>query len=270
LRFDQAVCFCIFLDVLSPLKDQYAWRLSSPLGRAFPRKADVEVRFMKVLVVEDDDENAVFIRDHLTNQGHTIDIAPDGAQGLRFSRAEEYDVIVLDRLLPDGDGIELVKQLRHDRKETPVLFLTNLSGIDDRVHGLEAGGDDYLVKPFALSEFMARLLALARRASVKERSTVLSAGGVEMDLIKRTVRRQGKEIELQPREFQLLEYLMRNEGRVVTRTMLLENVWDFHFDPNTNIVETHISRLRAKVDRGHANELIQTIRGVGYCFRVSS
>jgi two-component system, OmpR family, response regulator len=228
-----------------------------------------EFALMKVLVVEDDDENAAFIRDHLTNQGHTIDIAPDGAQGLRFSRAEEYDVIVLDRLLPDGDGIELVRQLRHHKKETPVLFLTNLSGIDDRVRGLEAGGDDYLVKPFALSEFMARLLALARRAS-KERSTILSAGGVEMDLIKRTVRRQGKEIELQPREFQLLEYLMRNEGRVVTRTMLLENVWDFHFDPNTNIVETHISRLRAKVDRGHANELIQTIRGVGYSFRVTS
>jgi len=184
--------------------------------------------------------------------------------------AEEYDVIILDRLLPDGDGIELVKQLRHHRKDTPVLFLTNLSGIDERVRGLEAGGDDYLVKPFALSEFMARLLALARRASVKELRAFLSAGGVEMDLIKRQVRRDGNEIELQPREFQLLEYLMRNEGRTVTRTMLLENVWDFHFEPNTNIVETHISRLRAKVDRGHANELIQTMRGVGYSFGAPS
>jgi two-component system OmpR family response regulator len=225
---------------------------------------------MKVLIVEDDDGDASFIGDHLTNQGHTIDIAPDGAAGLRFSMAEEYDVIILDRLLPDGDGIELVKQLRHHRKDTPVLFLTNLSGIDERVRGLEAGGDDYLVKPFALSEFMARLLALARRASVKELRAFLSAGGVEMDLIKRQVRRDGNEIELQPREFQLLEYLMRNEGRTVTRTMLLENVWDFHFEPNTNIVETHISRLRAKVDRGHANELIQTMRGVGYSFRAPS
>jgi two-component system OmpR family response regulator len=225
---------------------------------------------MKVLIVEDDDGDASFIGDHLTNQDHTIDIAPDGAAGLRFSMAEEYDVIILDRLLPDGDGIELVKQLRHHRKDTPVLFLTNLSGIDERVRGLEAGGDDYLVKPFALSEFMARLLALARRASVKELRAFLSAGGVEMDLIKRQVRRDGNEIELQPREFQLLEYLMRNEGRTVTRTMLLENVWDFHFEPNTNIVETHISRLRAKVDRGHANELIQTMRGVGYSFRAPS
>jgi two-component system OmpR family response regulator len=138
------------------------------------------------------------------------------------------------------------------------------------VQGLEAGGDDYLVKPFAVSEFLARLMALARRASTKEGRTVLIAGEVEMDLIKRCVRRQGKEIELQPREFQLLEYLIRNEGRVVTRTMLLENVWDFHFDPNTNIVETHISRLRAKVDRGHSVELIQTIRGVGYSFRAVS
>ena len=225
---------------------------------------------MKVLIVEDDEENASFIRDHLTNLGHTVDIAPDGAQGLYCSKTAEYDVIVLDRMLPDVDGIELVKQLRHYRKETPVLFLTNLSGIDDRVQGLEAGGDDYLVKPFAVSEFLARLMALARRASTKEGRTVLIAGEVEMDLIKRCVRRQGKEIELQPREFQLLEYLIRNEGRVVTRTMLLENVWDFHFDPNTNIVETHISRLRAKVDRGHSVELIQTIRGVGYSFRAVS
>jgi two-component system OmpR family response regulator len=222
---------------------------------------------MKVLIVEDDEENAAFIRDHLTNLGHTIDIAHDGAQGLHCSRVVEYDVVVLDRMLPDVDGVELVRQLRRYRKETPVLFLTNLSGIDDRVQGLEAGGDDYLVKPFALSEFLARLMALARRASTKERSTILVAGEVEMDLIKRSVRREGKEIELQPREFQLLEYLIRNEGRVVTRTMLLENVWDFHFDPKTNIVETHISRLRAKVDRGHAIELIQTIRGIGYSFR---
>ena len=225
---------------------------------------------MKVLVVEDDDENATFIGDHLTDLGHRVDVAPDGAQGLRSAELVDYDVIVLDRLLPDGDGIEVVKQLRQNRKETPVLFLTNVSGIDDRVLGFEAGGDDYLVKPFALAEFMARLMALARRASVKERGAVLSAGGVEMDLIKRSVRRLGKEVDLQPKEFQLLEYLMRNAGRVVTRTMLLENVWDYHFEPNTNIVETHISRLRSKVDRGHQTELIQTIRGIGYSFQALS
>jgi len=221
-------------------------------------------------MVEDDEENASFVANHLTHLGHVIEVVADGAGGLRLARAAEYDVIVVDRMLPDLDGIELVRELRRQGRETPVLFLTNLSGIDDRVQGLEAGGDDYLVKPFALSEFMARLMALTRRAAGVDRGAVLVAGGVEMDLIKRTVRREDKQIELQPREFQLLEYLVRNAGRVVTRTMLLENVWDFHFDPETNIVETHISRLRAKVDRGHSTELIQTIRGVGYSFRVAS
>jgi two-component system, OmpR family, response regulator len=222
---------------------------------------------MKVLVVEDDEENASFLEDHLTALGHEIDVAFDVAQGRRLSRHEKYDVIVLDRLLPDGDGIELAREMRDRRQKTPILFLTNLSGVDDRVVGLEAGGDDYLVKPFALSELMARLKSLARRASASMRGTVLIASGVEMDLINRSVRHQGSEISLQPREFRLLEYLIRNVGRVVTRTMLLENVWGFHFETNANIVEAHISRLRSKIAPERPYELIETIHGVGYSFR---
>jgi two-component system OmpR family response regulator len=178
-----------------------------------------------------------------------------------------YDVVVVDRMLPELDGLSLVKAMRAAGVSTPALFLTNLSGIDDRVEGLEAGGDDYLVKPFAFTELMARLSALARRPTLGAEPTVLAVLDLEMDLIRRTVRRGGQPIDLQPREFQLLEFLMRSEGRVLTRSMLLEKVWDFHFDTRTNIVETHISRLRAKVDRGQAVPLIQTLRGVGYSLR---
>jgi two-component system OmpR family response regulator len=225
---------------------------------------------MRLLIVEDDQENAAFIKRRLEELTHTADVATNGRDGLFLAAEGSFDVLVLDRMLPELDGIALVKMVRRMGVTTPVLFLTNLSGIDDRVEGLEAGGDDYLVKPFAFSEFMARLIALARRPPLNDQRTVLALADLKMDLIKRTVRRGGKEIDLQPREFQLLEYLLRNEGRVVTRMMLLENVWNFHFDPKTNIVETHISRLRAKVDRGQATELIHTLRAVGYSLRVAS
>jgi two-component system, OmpR family, response regulator len=224
---------------------------------------------MRVLIVEDDHENASFVAEYLAELGHSVDVAANCADGLKLSRDARHDVLVVDRMLPDRDGLHLVRTLRSGGVSTPVLFLTNLAGIDDRVEGLEAGGDDYLIKPFAATEFTARVLALARRSSRNERATVLSLADLEMDLIQRTVRRGGIQIDLLPREFQLLEYLLRNEGRVVTRTMLLESVWDFHFDPKTNIVETHISRLRAKVDRGHSTSLIHTVRGNGYLLSVS-
>jgi two-component system OmpR family response regulator len=223
---------------------------------------------MKILIVEDDRENAAFLRERLEALGHAADIAANGADGLLIAAEERHDAIVLDRMLPELDGLSIVRMMRRAGVATPVLFLTNLSGIDDRVEGLEAGGDDYLVKPFAFAEFMARLIALARRPPLANEGTVLTAADLEMNLIKRTVRRAGAPIDLQPREFKLLEYLMRNEGRVVTRTMLLEHVWDFHFDPKTNIVETHISRLRSKINRGRAVELIHTLRGAGYSLRV--
>jgi two-component system, OmpR family, response regulator len=224
---------------------------------------------MKVLIVEDDQENASFIAEYLVELGHTVDLAGNCNDGLLLIREKKHDVVVLDRMLPDRDGLYLVRTLRETGVNTPVLFLSNLAGIDDRVEGLEAGGDDYLIKPFAATEFTARLMALARRSSRNDRATVLAVGDLEMDLIQRTVRRGGNQIDLLPREFQLLEYLLRNEGRVVTRTMLLESVWDFHFDPKTNIVETHISRLRAKVDRGRSPGLIHTVRGNGYLLSAS-
>jgi two-component system OmpR family response regulator len=181
-----------------------------------------------------------------------------------------YDVIVVDRMLPSLDGLTVVKTLRSAGVETPVLFLTARGGIDDRVEGLDAGGDDYLTKPFAFSELTARLNALARRPTLSQIDTKLRVADLEMDLVGRRVKRSGREIDLQPREFRLLEYLMRNAERVVTRTMLLEHVWEFHFDPKTKIVETHISRLRSKIDRGVGPELIHTVRGFGYVLRAPS
>jgi two-component system, OmpR family, response regulator len=224
---------------------------------------------MKILIVEDDAENAAFVRKGMEDLGHSVDWANAGYEGLTLATRGGYDAIVLDRMLPQLDGISLVRAMRADGVATPVLFLTNLSGIDDRVEGLNAGGDDYLVKPFAFSEMLARLSALTRRPSLAGEPTALAVEDLEMDLIRRTVRRAGETIDLQPREFQLLEYLMRSEGRVVTRTMLLEKVWDFHFDPKTNIVETHISRLRSKIDKGRSVALIQTLRGAGYSLRAA-
>lgn len=222
---------------------------------------------MKILLVEDDKEAAAYLRRALSEAGHTMDHAANGREGLMLAAGEPYDVIVLDRMLPQLDGLAILRTIRSAGVKTPVLLLTALGGIDDRVEGLEAGGDDYLVKPFAFAEFLARVNALARRPPPQEVVSALQVADLRLDLLKRSVTRGGQRIDLQPREFQLLEYLMRNAGRVVTRTMLLESIWEFHFDPKTNIVETHMSRLRGKVDRGHAQELIHTVRGAGYCLR---
>jgi two-component system, OmpR family, response regulator len=219
---------------------------------------------MRVLIIEDDVDTASYISKGLTEEGHAVDHFADGRDGLLQATAEDYDVIIVDRMLPGVDGLNLVRTLRGVGKQIPVLFLTSLGGVDDRVNGLEAGGDDYVTKPFAFSELLARLHALARRPPLKGEETVLRVADLEMDLVRRTVKRAGQIIDLQPREFRLLEFLMRNQGRIVTRTMLLERVWDFHFDPKTSVVETHISRLRAKIDRPFTHDLIHTTRGAGY------
>jgi two-component system, OmpR family, response regulator len=225
---------------------------------------------MRVLVIEDDAETGAYVLDGLRRNGHVADQVSDGRDGLMTAVGGDYDVIVVDRMLPGVDGLAIVKMIRSAGVKSAVLFLTACGGIDDRVEGLEAGGDDYLTKPFAFSELLARLNALARRPPLAPIETVLRVADLEMDLIARRVKRSGTDIELQPREFKLLEYLMRNADRVVTRTMLLEKVWEFHFDPKTKIVETHISRLRAKIGFGGQQQLIQTIRGVGYVIRPPS
>jgi two-component system OmpR family response regulator len=222
---------------------------------------------MKVLLIEDDRETSAYVARGLREQGHVVDLAATGRDGLFLATDGGHDVLIVDRMLPGLDGIGLVQTLRQTGVKAPVLFLTALGGVGDRVRGLEAGGDDYLVKPFAFAELLARINALARRPPLTDRPIVLRAGDLEMDLLKRTVFRAGKPVDLQPREFQLLEFLMRNADRVVTRTMLLESVWDFHFDPKTNIVETHISRLRSKLSQRGGAELIYTIRGAGYVLR---
>jgi two-component system OmpR family response regulator len=222
---------------------------------------------MKLLLVEDDRETAAYLKRSLLEAGHVVDHAASGRDGLLLAAAEPYDVIVLDRMLPELDGLAILRTIRASGVKAPVLLLTALGGIDDRVEGLEAGGDDYLVKPFAFAELLARVNALSRRPPPQDAPTILRVADLQLDLLKRTVTRGGQRIELQPREFQLLEYLLRNAGRVVTRRMLLESVWEFHFDPKTNIVETHMSRLRAKLDRGSDAELIHTVRGAGYILR---
>jgi len=222
---------------------------------------------MRVLLIEDDSDMAGYIAQSLHDLGHATSVAGDGRVGLELASREPFDVVVVDRMLPGLDGVSVVRTLRGRDMTVPVLFLTTMDGIDDRVAGLEAGGDDYLVKPFAMPELAARINALGRRGRLSVQDTVLRVADLEMDLVKRTVLRKGQRVELQPREFQLLEYLVRHAGQVVTRTMLLENVWDFHFDPQTNIVETHISRLRSKVDREFSDPLIHTVRGTGYVLR---
>jgi two-component system OmpR family response regulator len=222
---------------------------------------------MRILVIEDDQETAAYVARGLREHGHVVDVAATGQDGLFLATGGGHDVLVVDRLLPGLDGLGLVRALRETGLKTPVLFLTALGGVGDRVKGLDAGGDDYLVKPFAFAELHARLQALARRPPLAEAPSVLRLADLEMDLLRRILTRGGRRVELQPREFQLLEFLMRNAERVVTRTMLLEAVWDFHFDPQTNIVETHMSRLRAKLAGEGAPELIHTVRGAGYALR---
>jgi len=219
---------------------------------------------MKILLIEDDEETAAYILNGLGEAGHLGEHCPDCRDGLVMATTEDYDVLIVDRMLPGLDGLGLVKTLRSAGVTTPVLFLTAISGIDDRVEGLDAGGDDYLVKPFAFSELLARVAALGRRPPMAAEETVLKVADLELNLIQRVVSRGGREIELRPREFHLLEYLLRNAGKVVTRTMLLERVWDFNFDPRTNVVETHISRLRGKIDKPFDEKLIKTVHGVGY------
>ncbi|GAB3442929.1 winged helix-turn-helix domain-containing protein [Insolitispirillum peregrinum] len=222
---------------------------------------------MRVLIVEDDDKTASYIEKGLSEAGFAVDRAADGRSGLFHAMDGDYDVLVVDRMIPQLDGLALVQALRAASVSTPVLFLSALGQVDERVKGLRAGGDDYLAKPFAFSELHARVDALARRRVEPKVQTRLQVGDLEMDLIERRVRRDGKTIDLQPREFKLLEYLMRHAGQVVTRTMLLEGVWDYHFDPQTNVIDVHVSRLRQKIDKGFTQPLLHTVRGAGYSLR---
>ncbi len=223
---------------------------------------------MKILLIEDDKQTADYIAKGLRQHGHVVDQVDNGRDGLYLATGDPYDVMVVDRNLPKMDGLSMVKAARDAGTRTPTLFLTTMGGVDDRVAGLEAGGDDYLVKPFAFAELLARISALARRPPLVAQ-TKLQVGGLELDLLSRSVTRDGKPIDLLAQEYKILEYLMRHAGEIVTRTMLLEKVWDFHFDPKTNIVETHISRLRSKIDKGFDKPLLHTVRGAGYVIRAA-
>jgi len=225
---------------------------------------------MRILVVEDDVEAQRYLVNGLKEAGHVVDDACDGDIGLTLALSRPYDVAIIDRMLPKLDGLNVVSEMREHGNVTPVLFLSALSEVDERVKGLKAGGDDYLTKPYAFVELLARLEALMRRRSPATIRTSLKVGDLELDLLTRTARRASTTIELQPREFRLLEYLMRHAGQVVTRTMLLESVWEYHFDPQTNVIDVHISRLRAKIDKGFDTPLLHTVRGAGYMIRARS
>jgi two-component system OmpR family response regulator len=218
----------------------------------------------RILVVEDDGETAGQLAHSLTANGYQVDVAANGCDALRCGRSADYLVMTIDRMLPDIDGLAVMQDLRDKGIVTPILIISALGEVDDRVRGLRAGGDDYLVKPFAFAELVARIEALARRSATLIRQTVLRLGDLELDLVSRTARRRGRDIKLLPREFQLLEYLVRSEGQVVSRAMLLQNVWNLHFDPTTNIIDVYVGRLRRKVDDQQAYPLIHTVRGVGY------
>jgi len=220
-----------------------------------------------VLVIEDDAETADQLVDSLKSNGYDVDLAVDGEDGLRRALAADHVVMTVDRMLPHIDGIEIIRRLREKGILTPALILSALGEVDDRVRGLRAGGDDYLVKPFAFREMLARVDALARRSGTMVKETILRIGDLEIDLLARIVRRRGREIELLPREFRLLAYLARNAGQVVSRTMLLQHVWDLHFDPTTNVIDVYVGRVRRKIDSGQEYPLIHTIRGIGFCLR---
>ncbi|MBI1391794.1 MAG: response regulator [Alphaproteobacteria bacterium] len=220
---------------------------------------------MRILLIEDDSDAAAHLAKNLRESGHVVDHALDGEAGLNMATAGDYDAYVIDRMLPKLDGISILNRRREDGDETPALFLSALGEVDDRVKGFKAGGDDYLVKPYAFPELLARIEALGKRRTAPANVTTrYEVGDLEIDVLTRTARRDGRKIELQPREFRLLEYLMRHAGQVVTRTMLLENVWEYHFDPQTNVIDVHISRLRAKIDKDFDKPLLKTIRGAGY------
>jgi two-component system OmpR family response regulator len=225
---------------------------------------------MRILLIEDDKEAAAYLMKALREAGHTPDHASDGESGAAMATEGIYDVLVVDRMLPKRDGLSIVEQLRKRGNQSPVLILSALGQVDDRVTGLRAGGDDYLPKPYAFSELLARVEALGRRPRAGVAETSYRVGDLELDRLAHTVARGGKLIPLQPREFRLLEYLMKHAGQVVTRTMLLENVWDYHFDPQTNVIDVHISRLRAKIDKGFGPALLHTVRGAGYMIRDSA
>jgi two-component system, OmpR family, response regulator len=227
---------------------------------------------MRILVIEDDQSSLDYLAKALRETGHVVDTAKDGLSGYALACDGEHDVLVVDRMLPKLDGLSLIRSLREQGKDTPVLILSALGQVDDRVKGLRAGGDDYVAKPYAFSELLARVEVLARRKGVKpnQEETVLTVGDLVLDRLSRRVTRGGEEITLQPREFRLLEYLMKHAGQVVTRTMLLEGVWDYHFDPQTNVIDVHVSRLRGKIDKGAERPLIQTVRGAGYVIRDSA
>ena len=222
---------------------------------------------MRLLIIEDDRESADYLAKAFREVGHIADLAGDGEEGLVLAESGDYDVLVVDRMLPRRDGLSVIAGLRARGNETPVLILSALGEVDDRVTGLRAGGDDYLTKPYAFTELLARVEVLNRRASVREGETVYRAGDLELDRLSHSVKRAGKDITLQPREFRLLEYLMRHAGQVVTRTMLLENVWDYHFDPQTNVIDVHVSRLRSKIEKGFEKPLLHTVRGAGYMLK---
>lgn len=226
-------------------------------------------RRWRILVVEDDVEMAEQVSESLKANSYAVVVARDMASGLGEARRGEYGVLLIDRLLPDGDGVEIIRVLREEKQNTPVLIVSALGEIDDRVRGLRAGGDDYLVKPFAFAELLARIEALSRRSESVIKETSLHAGDLELDLLSRRARRRGRDIGLLPREFRLLEFLVRNQGHVVTRAMLLQHVWDIHFDPMTNIIDVYVSRIRRKVDSNDDYPLFHTIRGVGFCIRAA-
>jgi two-component system, OmpR family, response regulator len=222
---------------------------------------------MRILIIEDDRDAAQWLVKGLQESGHVTDHAADGELGLALAREGVHDLLIVDRMLPKLDGLSIIMAIREDGLDVPVLILSALSDVDERVKGLRAGGDDYLAKPYAFAELLARVEGLGRRKLQEPAQTRLKASGLEIDLLTRSVAREGQPIILQPREFKLLEYLMRNAGHVVTRTMLLENVWDYHFDPQTNVIDVHISRLRAKIDKGFDKPILETIRGAGYMIR---
>jgi two-component system, OmpR family, response regulator len=222
---------------------------------------------MRLLIIEDDRDAADYLVKAFREVGHIADQAADGEEGQAMALDGQYDVLIIDRMLPKRDGLSVVTTLRGNAVETPALILSALGQVDDRVKGLRAGGDDYLAKPYAFSELLARVEALARRRGNRGEETVYRVGDLELNRLSHEVSRAGQDLQLQPREFRLLEYLMRHAGQVVTRTMLLENVWDYHFDPQTNVIDVHISRLRSKIDKGFAQPLLHTVRGAGYMIR---
>lgn len=256
-----------------PLAIGSNFRLNSPPDWQSDKNASAQASGgydMRVLVIEDDVEAAAYLVKGLRESGHMVDHAVDGEEGLSLALSAPYDVMVVDRMLPKRDGLSVVAAIREESNDTPVLFLSALGEVDDRIKGLKAGGDDYLTKPYAFAELLARIEVLVRRSNPEQVKTRLQVGDLEVDLLSRKVTRAGEEIDLQPREFRLLEYLMKNADRVVTRTMLLENVWEYHFDPQTNVIDVHISRLRSKIDKNFEQPLLHTIRGAGYSLRATA